>query len=95
MTSVAALLLLHVAVSSAPQTGQAALSQKQLDGMTDACRAPRGWLRHKGGDEIRFLPDPDAEYDKVDCVLKQLRESRIPMKLGFIGNEAPPETEKK
>ncbi len=63
--------------------------------MTDVCRAPRGWLRHKGGNEVRFLPDPDAEYDKVDCVLKQLRESRIPMNLGFVGNEALPETEKK
>ncbi|MBB3910448.1 hypothetical protein [Sphingomonas desiccabilis] len=95
MTSIAALLLLQVAFSSAPQAGGAALSQKQLDAMTDVCRAPRGWLRHKGGNEVRFLPDPDAEYDKVDCVLKQLRESRIPMNLGFVGNEALPETEKK
>ena len=70
-------------------------SQQLLNRMTDACRAPNRWLRHQGGNEIRFFPDPDAEYDKVDCVLKQLRESRIPMNLGFVGNEALPETEKK
>ncbi|MFV0625140.1 hypothetical protein ACBY01_14170 [Sphingomonas sp. ac-8] len=70
-------------------------SQKLLDRLTDACRAPNRWLVHGGGEEVRFRPDPDAEYDKVDCVLQQLKESRLPMNLGFVGNEAYSETEKK
>jgi len=67
------------------------VSQSSLDAMSDACGAPRKWLTHQGGDEIRFSPSRRAKFEKVDCVLKRLRESMMPMKLGFVGNEQVPE----
>ncbi len=73
------------------KTPKVEVTQAKLDVMSDACRAPRKWLKHLGGEEIAFQPSPRAKFDKVDCLLKQLRESMIPMKLGFVGNEQVPE----
>lgn len=67
------------------------VSQVKLDAMSDACGAPRKWLKHRGGDTVQFQPSQNAKFEKVDCVLKQLRMSLIPMKLGFVGNEQAPE----
>ena len=63
------------------------VSQSLLDVATDACHAPRKWLKHMSGDEVQFAPSPDAEYDKIYCVLKRLDAIAAPVKLGFIGNE--------
>jgi hypothetical protein len=82
-------VLLAIAFQAATQRApsQVEMSQAQLNVMTDACKAPRKWLRHMGGDEVRFEPSPTGKYKTVNCVLKRLRASMAPMKLGFIGNE--------
>jgi hypothetical protein len=67
------------------------ISQAKLDAMSATCRTPRKWLKHLGGEQVQFQPSPKARYEQVDCLLKQLRESIVPMKLGFIGNEQAPE----
>ena len=41
------------------------------------------------GDEIRIQPPPDADYNKVDCILGELKARQV-TKLGFVGNEADP-----
>ncbi|MGK6356991.1 hypothetical protein ACMGDH_17390 [Sphingomonas sp. DT-207] len=66
------------------------VTQAQLDAMSDTCRTPQKWLKHLGGEQVQFQPSPKAKYEQVDCVLKQLRESAVPMKLGFVGNEEAP-----
>jgi hypothetical protein len=71
-------------------TGQAAAShvtQSQLNKLSDVCKAPRAWLRSLGHGEVRFRPSKNAKYRTVDCVLNQMKRSKLPMKLGFIGNE--------
>jgi hypothetical protein len=88
---IAALLAIAQAtVTPTPIKPVGALSQAQFDAFSDACRAPRKWLRHLGGDEVRFKPSRRANYDKVACVLQRLRESPGAMSFGFIGNEALP-----
>ena len=53
------------------------------------CGTPPGWVSVAGKDEVHIQPPPDADYSKVDCVLKELQpKSRL--KLGFVGNEADP-----
>jgi hypothetical protein len=74
--------------SPSPSNPLIRLSQTKLDGMSDACHAPRIWLKQLGGDQVRFQPSPKGQYAKVSCVLKRLQRSAYPMKLGFIGNEA-------
>ncbi|WP_066479488.1 MULTISPECIES: hypothetical protein [unclassified Sphingomonas] len=76
---------------AALETQSVEVTQTELDAMTDFCNAPRHWLRHLGGEEVAFQPSPEAEFEKVDCVLKRLRASIIPTKLGFVGNEEVPE----
>ena len=88
MTVVALLALLQASAPASPSNPVAGLSQAKLDVMSNACRAPRSWLTQLGGDQVRFQPSPDGKYAKVACVLKRLRKSTYPMKLGFIGNEA-------
>ena len=70
-------------------------TQAKLDIISDACRTPRKWLRHLGGDEVQIKPAKTAKYEQVDCVLAKLKATDISMKFGFIGNEQALETEKK
>ena len=37
--------------------------------------------------EVHFEPDPHARYQCVDRVLTILKAARVPMRLGFVGNE--------
>jgi hypothetical protein len=71
------------------------ITQASLDRMSDRCRAPRDWLKHLDGNRVRFQPSLTAKFDKVDCVLGQLKKSDLPMNLGFVGNEAASNSEKK
>jgi hypothetical protein len=73
--------------SGVQKDGAASVTQAKLDAMSDACRAPRTWLKHRGGEEVQFQPSPDAKYETVDCVLGKLKESLLPLKMGFVGNE--------
>jgi hypothetical protein len=79
--------LFALAIQGAIAKSRVDLNQSQLNIMSDACKAPRQWLVHLGGEAIRFRPSPNAKYKRIDCVLKRLRASMAPKKLGFIGNE--------
>ncbi len=89
----ALVIAMQVATSGTPEITDP--DQAQLDAMSAECRTPKTWLKHVGGNEVRFKPARNAEYEKVDCLLAQLRKSSVPMNFGFIGNEALPESEKK
>ncbi|RJF91335.1 hypothetical protein [Sphingomonas cavernae] len=83
-------LMLAMQGSAPPVATKSAetITQSQLDAMSDACRAPRKWLKHLNGDEVRFRPAKRAKYEQVDCVLRHLKDSMAPMSFGFVGNEA-------
>ena len=53
------------------------------------CNTPVEWLTVSGDDEIRLQPTPEADFNKVDCVLAQLKKYDG-IKLGFVGNELDP-----
>ena len=59
-----------------------------LDQIADKCGLPRSFFSLVGDDELTLRPDPDVEYLRVDCALEGIKNSRIPFRLGFIGNEA-------
>lgn len=49
------------------------------------CGTPPEWVSVAGKDGVRLQPPPDADYSKVDCILKEL-QPKNGLKLGFIGN---------
>jgi len=53
-----------------------------------ACRLPDSALELIGTEELQFRPPPDASYQSLDCVFRQLKRADLPLKMGFVGNEA-------
>lgn len=53
------------------------------------CSTPIEWISVSGKDEVHLQPPPDADYAKVDCILKEL-QAKNALKAGFVGNEADP-----
>jgi hypothetical protein len=86
---VIALVLAYAQAPAAAAKPDVTITQRKLDVMSDACGAPRKWLTHMGGNEVRFRPSRNGSLKRVDCVLNKMQSSRLPMTLGFVGNEAP------
>lgn len=84
-----AAIMFQSPATDAPFSSRSTVDQAKLDAMSDACRAPRIWLRSLGDDRVDFRPSPDAKYAKVVCVFKKMRRSNLPMNLGLVGNAAP------
>ncbi|MDO7833777.1 hypothetical protein Q4610_01845 [Sphingobium sp. HBC34] len=63
------------------------LAQSQFDAIADKCGLPRSALKLHGKDELQFQPPQDAKYEAVDCTLTELKAIKLPMKMGFVGNE--------
>jgi hypothetical protein len=62
--------------------------QAKLDAIADQCGLPRSTFKVRGKDNLVFQPPLDAEYEAVDCALKQVRKlPEFPTKMGFVGNE--------
>lgn len=53
------------------------------------CKTPIDWVKVGTGRSVMLQPSPDAPYEKVDCVLAEIKR-RGNIDLGFIGNEADP-----
>ena len=62
--------------------------QGLLDRIADQCGLPRSTFKLTGDDELHFRPEPTEEYSDVDCGLQKIKDSGIPFKMGFVGNEA-------
>ena len=69
------------------EKGVPPLSQAILDDVIKQCdwRKEDGFVGLVGDDELRFQPNPTAEYERLDCVLKGVR--RYAPKMGFVRNE--------
>jgi hypothetical protein len=46
-----------------------------------------GWTL-VGTDELRLRPDPNERFEAFECLYREIRKSRIPFRIGFVGNEA-------
>ncbi len=63
--------------------------QEEVDRILTLCRLPAGALQLQGRDELRLQPPPTAPYEDVDCLLRELKKSRLGSReMGFVGNEA-------
>ncbi len=70
------------------EKGVPPLDQQILNGILKTC----GWQDSDGfvgfvGDVLQFQPNPETEYELVDCVFSGIKPYH-PTKFGFIGNEA-------
>lgn len=72
-----------------PPAPQALRAQRlaQLEKIAAACRLPATTLELVGTEDLHFRPPPDAKYERVDCVVKALSKTDIPLRMGFVGNE--------
>jgi hypothetical protein len=61
--------------------------QAALDQIADKCGLARSTFKLVGDDELHVKPDPNERYERVDCALSELRRARLPVKMGFVGNE--------
>jgi hypothetical protein len=61
--------------------------QAALDRIADKCGVARSTFKLVGDDELHIKPDPTEKYERVDCALSGLRVARLPVKMGFVGNE--------
>jgi len=41
-----------------------------------------------GKDAVSLSFPPGEPYEKADCLIREFHNSKLPLKLGFIGNEA-------
>jgi hypothetical protein len=63
--------------------------QGEVERLLKLCRLPAGTLLLQGDNELRLQPPATARYESVDCLLRELKKSRLASKnLGFVGNEA-------
>jgi hypothetical protein len=62
--------------------------RSQLDAIATQCQLPPSVFEIKPPDDLHFRPSPDARYEDVDCAISALRKANLPLKLGFVGNEA-------
>ncbi|WP_375421840.1 hypothetical protein [uncultured Sphingomonas sp.] len=79
------LLALAIQVAAQPSLQRGKMSQARLDLMADACRAPRKWLELRGRETV-FRADPDADYAKIECVLKKMSGAVDASNLAIVGN---------
>lgn len=58
-----------------------------LDKIADTCGVPRSSWTLIGKNEVSLSFPPGEPYAKADCLLREFQSLRLPLKLGFIGNE--------
>ena len=59
-----------------------------LKAITERCGLPETMFQLEGVDELHVLPPADAKYENVDCAFRELQKANMPLKMGFVGNEA-------
>ena len=88
------LALLASLVASAGCAGEPAapsLREQRLAALHEIaarCGFPDSVLELEGDDDLHVRPPPDSPYERVDCLLKALKKADMPVKMGFVGNEA-------
>lgn len=61
------------------------------------CGAKPGTLKIDGENLVAVVPEPDAKYETLDCVFRELKmpEFADHIKLGFVVNEMHPREDQK
>jgi hypothetical protein len=94
MRAAAALLLLPTVAACTPSSRAGAAERvAALNKIADDCELPRGALKLVGGDHLQIQPPAGSRFEAVDCALAEIRKADFPLKIGFVGNEAPVEAQ--
>ena len=68
-----------------------AFSAADVRGIRQACAAPKSWLVKKHDGSVLLKPPRGADYQKVDCLLKEIRALSVKRgaspSMGFVGAE--------
>jgi hypothetical protein len=80
--------LLVIGMACTSRTPPKGDMRSQLDTIATQCGLSPSVFELRRPDELRFRPAPDAKYEDVDCALAALKKANLPLKLGFVGNEA-------
>jgi hypothetical protein len=67
--------------------------QAALNQIADKCGLPRTALELFGDDELRFQPPSTANYESVECALREVPKADLHVRMGFVGNEYYAENE--
>jgi hypothetical protein len=60
-----------------------------LNQIADRCGMPRSVWKLEGCDQVTIKLPPNSEYERVDCLLNEFHKAKLPLRLGFLGNEQP------
>ena len=59
-----------------------------LDKIADTCGVPRSSWTLIDENHVTLSFPPGEPFEKADCLIRKFNSSKLPLKLGFIGNEA-------
>ena len=84
------LLLSSSACAAKPLSTEEIRSERLADlkAATDKCGLPVDALKLVGLDELHVQPSPDTPYERVDCLLAELKKLPYTLDMGFVGNAA-------
>ncbi|MEA3038405.1 MAG: hypothetical protein QOE79_918 [Sphingomonadales bacterium] len=85
---VAAAMLAGCAKAPTPPRDVRAARLAELEAMGRKCGYPSSQWTLVGTEDLHLKPDPNERYQIVDCMLREIKRSDIPFKMGFVGNEA-------
>lgn len=78
---------LVIFVTLVPATAEASDVRKLPAKVAKRCGTPVDWVKVSGKDSVQVQPSPDADFSKLECVLRELRPKGGP-EISFVGNEA-------
>jgi len=89
-------VLILTACAASPTASEADGLKLGLARVETQCGVKVGTLTLGAGNLVAVKPAPDAKYDTIDCVFRELKKPEFAdhIKLGFVGNEAYAKEEK-
>jgi hypothetical protein len=82
-------LIVAAGCNAAPPPRQAGSDEAEARRLESLCKLREGTLRLIGDKQVTLQPPQDTPYERVDCLLRELSNSKLRSRdLGFVGNEA-------
>jgi hypothetical protein len=90
-------ILIIVAISLCGCAEDISADLKEISRIEGKCGLKTGSLSLDAKAGLKFNPEPNEKYAKIDCALTEIKTSGLSrhMKYGFVGNEGPAKEEQK
>ncbi len=84
------LMLTLAGCAASPTDSDAERLKEGLARVETQCGAKPGTLKLDSDNLVAVMPTPDAKYETIDCVFRELKKPEFSdhIKLGFVGNES-------